>query len=366
MRERGGGRGVAGFRYCNVGDLSQGPAGPFKRAFRTQGVRSARSMDDSCDLEQVSFPRFLASCSILATTEGALLYPFEVVKTRQMLAPPGSKLAVMNTATAMSTMALTEGIPSLYRGFAWSVIGGVPSEISYYVGYTYAKDMLLRHPLGAQHPGAVYFFCGGLADALSLLFWVPADVVSQRLQAHGLVSSPALHPHVRDAACVHSQGRVRSGWQIAVDLCKGEGFLSLWRGIGATIAVYSPSSAIFWLCYETSKARMAQTVGWPTTSAGVQASAAALAGVIAAAVTTPMDVVKTRLQCSPTWQPLTAHLYAVLREPGGARGLFRGFAPRVISQAPRAVIQILGYEWALDWASRSPEPSKESSGPTPR
>lgn len=72
------------------------------------------------------------------------------------------------------------------------------------------------------------------------------------------------------------------------------------------------------------------------------------AGAVSGAATTPLDVVKTRLQTQPSgndrqytgvWQCLRT----IVREEG-ARALFKGMVPRVIWVAPASAITLSVYE----------------------
>lgn len=295
------------------------------------------------------YVRFVGWISIASLVEGSITHPFDLVKCRQQVsnAVPGS------TFSYMRTVVRSEGVLGLYRGFGWSVIGGLPSEVSTYVGYTVLKEAMLSTPAGREHRDSVYLFAGALADMLSLLLWVPADLISQRLQVHGIVTGapPASSPPSSAADPPQAVRRAvqPTGMQVARDICRTEGFLGLWRGLGATIAVTSPSSAIWWLTYERAKEAVGALAGRdPSDSVAVQAVAGSLAGAAAASITTPLDTLKSRLQCSVEPRSIGAHLADVVREHGSATtGLLRGIVPRVLANAPRSVISLVGYELAL-------------------
>eukprot|EP00965_Chrysotila_dentata_P234018 6199935-Pleurochrysis_carterae.AAC.6 len=95
---------------------------------------------------------------------------------------PHSALHTLSTVEYLRYLFRRGGLRELYRGFGWNVVGGVPSEVVYYAGYTQAKMMLMATPLGTMSPSAVFVAAGAIADALSVLVSVPTDVISQRLQ----------------------------------------------------------------------------------------------------------------------------------------------------------------------------------------
>jgi len=305
----------------------------------------------SINSDAQSYARFIGACSAVAILEGVVTYPFDLVKTRQQVSHPSSSVHTSTTLSYIRATVHAQGAASLYRGFGWAVIGGLPSEVSYYLSYTVLRDSMLSTPIGQQSPSAVYLCAGALADTVSLLLWVPADVVSQRLQIQGLVKPPEkgavrFHPY--------PHGAVSSGWQIAMDVWRSEGVVGMWRGLGATLAVHSPSSALFWLSYEHAKRWFAQMLHVaPEDSLRAQVAAGAIAGAASASLTTPLDTIKTRVQCAPTAKSLTVHFWEIVQESNGVRGLFRGFMPRVLASMPRSIVSLVGYELALKWANVS-------------
>jgi hypothetical protein len=300
-----------------------------------------------------SYTRFVGVCATVATAEGCITYPFDLVKTRQQTSPLSSDMMHRSTLRYLKQVVRTDGVRSLYRGFGWSLIGGLPSELSFYLSYTVLKDGMMQSRFGKEHQEAVFLSAGALADTLSLILWVPADVISQRLQVQGVGVAYAGPVHaVRPFPDAPAAPRpVLSGWQLAREIVRSEGPSGMWRGLGATIAVHTPASAMWWLSYEKGKQWIGEALGRSNDdSVLVQSAAGACAGAVSASITTPLDLLKTRLQCASSHRPIFAHLAEVLRDEGGVRGLFRGFVPRVIASAPRSVISLVGYELALKHA----------------
>lgn len=292
-----------------------------------------------------SYSRFAGVCGAVTTAEGLVTYPFDLIKTRQQTVPLSSDLMHRSTLHYLRQVVRSDGVRSLYRGFGWSVIGGLPSEVSFYLSYTLLKNALLQTRLGEEQPSTVYLLAGAGADAISLLLWVPADVISQRLQLQHV------HPSAYAQARLAPPALHASGWQLAAEVLRTEGVRGMWRGLGPTVAVHTPASAVWWLAYETGKEWVGEALGRKADeSVLVQSIAGAGAGATAAAITTPMDVLKTRVQCCALGKPLRAHFLEVVRDSGGLSGLFRGFLPRVIASAPRSVISLVGYELALQYA----------------
>lgn len=78
--------------------------------------------------------------------------------------------------------------------------------------------------------------------------------------------------------------------------------------------------------------------------------AGSTAGAVAAAATTPLDVVKTRAQLHPgSGAPAesAAGIVASLKQiasSGGVRALFTGVVPRAVRAAPACAIVVASYE----------------------
>jgi hypothetical protein len=394
----------------------------------------------SCDDDgegRVDLRKLAVLTAMYSFVEGCVTYPYELIKTRQQAAPLGSAAHRMSTLAYVEMMIEHGGPRSLYRGFSWNVVGGVPSEVAYFAMYTHAKELGLQTHVGQQHPGAVYFLAGLLSDTVSILVWVPFDIVAQRLSlkdsvdtragasapaaANSSVSSSAPGRGARSAeACgtrpivrpwVHlralsSLGRAgteasqpaavpsvssscgaptapaitglapntapwqhlralsnverapfgggavlgsaaeTTGLQIVASIVRREGVLGLWRGTWLTMASLAPGTAVWWLTHELAKKRIASDMGASEENGAVLAASGSLAAVISTTVSMPMDVIKTRLQCSE--QPQTARqvLRGVLREAGWA-GLFSGFLPRMVAAVPRSVLTVIVYERAV-------------------
>jgi hypothetical protein len=298
--------------------------------------------------------RFSALTALYALLEGTATHPYELIKTRQQASAPGAMAHRMGTISYFLHLRRSGGIRELYRGFGWAVLAGIPSEVVYYVGYTECKRALLGTSLGATAPSMVFLASGAIADALSVLVSVPADVVSQRLQLQGVDAAGA---------------RERTGVQVAMDIIRREGALGLWRGTGATLAFFGPNSAVWWLTHEHAKtalsARSGAATGTPATisagSAGdgieaepsnaVLVASGALAGGVSTICTNPLDVVKTRLQTAATAMPISEVLRTVVRTAGW-RGLYAGLVPRLLAVVPRSICTVLAYERAVEFCRK--------------
>ncbi len=121
---------------------------------------------------------------------------------------------------------------------------------------------------------------------------------------------------------------------------------TLWTGVGATLARDVPFSALYWGLLEPIRGRLLRDRQQVPASeiAFANLTAGAIAGGAAAAITTPLDVVKTRAQLSgKESKPILRSLRELAAE-GGVRSLFTGVGPRAARAAPACAIVVASYE----------------------
>ena len=146
--------------------------------------------------------------------------------------------------------------------------------------------------------------------------------------------------------------------QALVTICRTEGSGVLFRGLGPTLMRDVPFSAMYWFGVEDISMRLRQNppsqlfLAEPTPSTelfdtwAIGFTAGATSGCFAALATTPVDVVKTKMQLDTrggqnAWQTTRA----IMRQEG-ASGFFAGVVPRVGKVAPACAIMISVFEFA--------------------
>ena len=149
-----------------------------------------------------------------------------------------------------------------------------------------------------------------LGEVTACLVRVPVEIVKQRRQASS---------HTKSLEIVKSTLRT-------------EGVPGLYRGYLTTVAREIPFSLIQFPLWEYLKSSLAAWRGrdpaaWEASLCG------ALAGGFSAAVTTPLDVAKTRIMLAQAGsQEAEAGMLGVIKivsQEAGLRGLFAGVTPRV-------------------------------------
>uniref|UniRef100_A0A8C6PK45 Mitochondrial glutathione transporter SLC25A39 n=1 Tax=Nothobranchius furzeri TaxID=105023 RepID=A0A8C6PK45_NOTFU len=209
----------------------------------------------------------------------------------------------------------------------------VPATIIYFTCYDQLRDFMW---FGLGFQGShIPLLAGGLARLGAVTVISPLELVRTKMQSRKLTYKQLW-------VCIHSA--------VAQD-----GLLSLWRGWGPTVLRDVPFSALYWFNYELVKTKLCEEYQMPQANFSISFSAGAVSGAIAAVLTLPFDVVKTRRQIqlgeidalavslkktTSTWH-IMKNIWAEL----GYRGLFAGFMPRVIKVAPACAVMISSYEF---------------------
>lgn len=125
----------------------------------------------------------------------------------------------------------------------------------------------------------------------------------------------------------------RSAARILLEAFRTEGIRGIYRGFGTTILREIPFSLIQFPLWEYFKANWKDTTGLSLTPYYVS-MCGAIAGAIAAGLTTPLDVAKTRImladQNATTIRKNVAQILIGIYREKGIRGVFAGFVPRVL------------------------------------
>ncbi|XP_015273493.1 PREDICTED: S-adenosylmethionine mitochondrial carrier protein isoform X2 [Gekko japonicus] len=208
-----------------------------------------------------------------------VLFPLDTVKTR-LQSPQGFKKA--------------GGFHGIYAGVPSTAVGSFPNAAAFFVTYECMKTVL--HTDASPYFGPVtHMLAASLGEVVACLIRVPSEVVKQRAQV-----SPT-----------SSTLRILSN-----TVCE-EGILGLYRGYKSTV-----------LREDLWSWKQGHVVdSWQSAVCG------AFAGGFAAAVTTPLDVAKTRIMLAKTGSKTATGnvlpaLYGVWRTQG-VPGLFAGVVPRM-------------------------------------
>lgn len=225
-----------------------------------------------------------------------------------------------------------EGIKSLWSGLPPTLVMAIPATVIYFTCYDQLCAALKSRM--TDHPQEAPLFAGAIARVGSATVISPLELIRTKLQ-----SQKQSYRELTD--CIRS----------AVE---AEGWLSLWRGLGPTLLRDVPFSAMYWYNYERAKSFLCQRYDTQEPTMSISFLSGALSGSIAAIVTLPFDVVKTRrqvelgelqaLNLSSQGSSTFSCMSRIVAEQGFS-GLFSGFLPRLIKVAPACAIMISAYEF---------------------
>jgi solute carrier family 25 S-adenosylmethionine transporter 26 len=119
----------------------------------------------------------------------------------------------------------------------------------------------------------------------------------------------------------------------------------LYRGWSITIIREVPFTVIQFPLWEALKRWRQGQTGRKQVSGLEGGVLGSVAGAVAAGVTTPLDVLKTRMMLAREKQPMVTMLRSILRE-SGPRAFFAGIGPRVGWISVGGAIFLGSYQWA--------------------
>jgi solute carrier family 25 protein 39/40 len=259
----------------------------------------------------------------------------------------GLRINERGTIGTFRSILRKEGLIGLYAGITPTLTMGVPNTVIYFVIYDELSGRLSSSSSSSWNPavaGATARFVASLSTApLELLKTIQASRVGGGQQTRGMVAE-------------------------LQTIIKQEGVFALYKGLSPTLLRDVPFSAIYWVCIEMCRKKWRERRGQQSVvflTAQQQASQAlfngTLSGLLAAAATTPLDVIKTRRQLQIDQIPTNcdhngALVYRPLRIQGslemmqnifneeGVDGLWRGNVARMMKVAPACAIMISTYE----------------------
>ncbi|KAG8100111.1 hypothetical protein GUJ93_ZPchr0013g36839 [Zizania palustris] len=256
---------------------------------------------------QVLFEGVIAGGAAGVVVETAL-YPIDTVKTRLQAAKGGSKIQWKG----------------LYDGLGGNIAGVLPASAIFIGVYEPTKIKLLE--MFPENLSAfAHLAAGAIGGAASSLIRVPTEVVKQRMQMSQFKTAP-------DAVrlIIRNEGIKESGWLHFCHLIRTVTVLS-WCGYGSFLLRDLPFDAIQFCIYEQIR------IGYKLAAKrdlkdGENALIGAFAGAITGAITTPLDVLKTRLMVqgqANQYGGIISCAQTILQEEG-AGAFLKGIEPRVL------------------------------------
>ncbi|KAI4239857.1 MAG: hypothetical protein LQ349_000044 [Xanthoria aureola] len=275
-------------------------------------------------------PALLAG-ALAGTTVDLSLYPIDTLKTRLQ---------------SSAGFYPSGGFRGVYAGVGSAIVGSAPGAAFFFVTYEEVKSRLRSFREDEMGKGSTsergggkgwiepveHMIAASVGEVAACAVRVPTEVVKQRAQAAQYPSSMAALRFI-----LAQRGDI--------------GTLGVWRemyrGWSITVLREVPFTAIQFPLWEGMKAWRRRLHGRSQTSATESGIFGSIAGAVAAGLTTPLDVLKTRMMLAKKRQAAMSLFVQVWRE-SGPKAFIAGLGPRVLWISAGGAVFLGTYQWALN------------------
>uniref|UniRef100_H2Y959 Mitochondrial S-adenosylmethionine carrier protein n=1 Tax=Ciona savignyi TaxID=51511 RepID=H2Y959_CIOSA len=239
----------------------------------------------------------LVSGAVAGLSVDITLFPVDTIKTRLQ-----SKGGFIKSG----------GFKRIYSGIGPAALGSAPGAAVFFTIYDSTRSRLNRSDDSPLRQLVVNMVAASVGEVVACLVRVPVEVIKQRTQVASHMSSTRIF-----LSCIRS-----------------EGIRGMYRGYHSTVLREIPFSLIQFPLWEYLKLSVARSRGGDSPEPLESALCGFISGGIAAAVTTPLDVAKTRIMLAQRSDVAAAgniiHVMNDVWRTGGFPALFSGVVPRVI------------------------------------
>ncbi len=181
--------------------------------------------------------------------------------------------------------------------------------------------------------GLKLVYAGAIAGILSRTACAPLEMVSTVMMCRG--------------------DQCTSMWDELSQTWKKEGIRGMFKGNGANCLKVAPSRGTQFLVYEFVKRKMvlagiglvaAGSANGGSLHAGARLCAGGIAGMVAAMIVYPLEVVKTMLTLYPNKCKSITDALSMVYKQSGITGLYRGLGPTLIAMFPYVGVEFMVYE----------------------
>lgn len=329
-----------------AGASAPAPAAPAPGPPASAPAAKAKSGDGEGSLAARWFLGGIAACCGEAAT-----FPLDFTKTRLQLQNELGRTLGGEVATGRGLgmggtfvhILRTEGLLAMYGGLSAAaarqfVYGGIGVGL-----YVPVRRLVIGDADPAKAPLWQRIAAGALSGSIGQLAANPFDVVKVRLQADGRLKALGQPP--RYAGMADALGKIASA----------EGVAGFYKGLGPSIGRAAVINGCGIASYDATKVVVNQWLGTLGAGGGggggggllPQFLSALVSGFVSATVSTPFDVIKTRMMNQPKERPLYAgSLDCVAKTVAaeGPLGLYKGFLPAYARLAPHRVVHFVALE----------------------
>ncbi|TFK52171.1 S-adenosylmethionine transporter [Heliocybe sulcata] len=261
-----------------------------------------------------TFYESLVAGGMAGTSVDLLFYPIDTVKTRLQ-----SSQGFLRAG----------GFKGIYKGVGSVVVGSAPGAAVFFCIYDTLKQTLpIQGPMN-------HLLSASVGEVAACLIRVPTEVIKTRVQTstYGALASSSL-------------SAARLVW-------RNEGMSGFYRGFGSTIMREIPFTSLQFPLYEFLKHQLSRALDRKPLPAYEAAICGSIAGGVAAALTTPLDVLKTRVMLdlrdpSKHSMPSLTTRFTQIYATEGMGALFSGVVPRTLWISAGGAVFLGVYEWVVN------------------
>ncbi|KYQ94112.1 mitochondrial substrate carrier family protein [Tieghemostelium lacteum] len=239
----------------------------------------------------------------------------------------------------------TEGLFTLYRGLSASLLRQATYTTTRFGLYGLIKDILVKD--NKSFPFYKKVLVGMISGAGGAIIGTPADVIMVRMQADGKLP-------------LEQRRNYKNAFDGILRISKEEGILSLWKGCSPNVirAMFMTAGQVS--SYDQAK-QMMITSGYFQDNIKTHLIASTISAFVASLVTSPLDVVKTRIMntksssSSPSPAGTTSNQSAIVYKgtldcftktfkSEGVAAFYKGFGPYFLRLGPQTILTFIFVE----------------------
>ncbi|TDZ23202.1 Mitochondrial dicarboxylate carrier [Colletotrichum orbiculare MAFF 240422] len=246
-------------------------------------------------------------------------HPLDLVKVRLQVRRPDAPKNMIGT---ISHIIRTDGPTGLYNGLSASLLRQMTYSTVRFGVYEEIKVRLTRDNNGKPPSFPVLVTLASASGFIGGISGNAADVLNVRMQ--------------QDAALPAAERRnYKHALEGMLRMAREEGIMSWFRGVLPNSMRAAAMTASQLASYDTFKGMLIRhtPMGDNLTT---HFTASFLAGVMAATVTSPIDVIKTRVMSASTQEGL-AHTLAKIYKAEGLGWMFKGWVPSFLRLGPQTI-----------------------------
>lgn len=289
---------------------------------------------------KVALHRHLMYSGVSGAIATTIIYPLDIVKTKlQDQKGLGKQRVYAGPVDCARQIISKDGLKGMYRGWPPNVLFVMPEKALKLTCFEMFRNSFMDEH-GYVSMGKE-MLAGGLAGFIQVTMTNPMEL----LKIQGATMRDKL-----------KSGEIKEliGYR---QLVKNLGFSGMYTGILATLSRDIPFSMIYFSLYSQTKQLLLKDAKDKEAVAGRAFMAGAIAGTVAAAVTTPLDVIKTRVHSKAVAARVDGIGLFVSREVSlikmnvanivkneGYPAFFKGVVPRCMIISPLFAITMTCYE----------------------